>query len=209
MDNLSQTDVVLSKCHFILHNFRGDAWWNLWLSGDTGTLTVNKMALSIEVSAEMVSYSYFHWKKYDCNWVTKHRSRYYCKMSPIRPKLMSCHWSFDLRWVKISGHREQLGPCGSTSHFVNNRHSRVKTQGNFHSDLLHYPPSSFLCLISISSASRVPVLELSIHRLQGHDSPQAKVIKKVLQALEFPDYKVSVGVGTTHQPWRRTIKPLI
>ena len=47
-------------------------------------------------------------------------------MSRIRPRLMSCHWSFDLRWVKISGHREQLGPCGSTSHFVNDRHSRVK-----------------------------------------------------------------------------------
>ena len=122
--------MVLSKC-FILHNFRRDAWQNLWLSGDTGTLTVSKMVLSIEVSAEMVSYSYFYWKKYDCNWVTKLRSRYYCKMSRIRLKLMSCHWSFDLRWVKISGHTEQLGPCGSTPHFVNNRHSRVKTQGAF------------------------------------------------------------------------------
>ena len=29
----------------------------------------------------------------------------------------------------ISGHLEQLGPCGYTSHFVNTRHSRVKTQG--------------------------------------------------------------------------------
>ena len=37
--------------------------------------------------------------------------------------------SFDPQWVKISGHSEQLGPYGSTSHFVNNRHSRVKTQG--------------------------------------------------------------------------------
>ena len=87
------------------------------------------MALPIEVSAEMVSYSYFYWKKHDCNWVTKLRSRYYCNMSCIRPRLVSCHWSFDLRWVKISGHREQLGPCGSTSHFVNNWHSRVKTRG--------------------------------------------------------------------------------
>ena len=42
---------------------------------------------------------------------------------------MSCHWSCDPRWVKISGHSEQLGPCGSTSHFVNNRHSKVKTRG--------------------------------------------------------------------------------
>ena len=40
-----------------------------------------------------------------------------------------CHWSFDPWWFKISGHSEQLEPCGSTSHFVNNRHSRVKTQG--------------------------------------------------------------------------------
>ena len=95
MDNLSQTDVVLSKCRFILHNFRRDAWRNLWLSGDTGNLTVNKVALPIEVSAEMVSYSYFYWKKYDCNWVTKLRSRYYCNMPRIRPRLIRCHWSFD------------------------------------------------------------------------------------------------------------------
>ena len=32
-------------------------------------------------------------------------------------------------WVKISGHSEQLGPCGFTSRFVNNRHSKVKTRG--------------------------------------------------------------------------------
>ena len=127
MDNLSQTDAVLSKWRFILHNFCPDAWRNLWLSGDTGT--VNKMALPIEVSVEMVSYSYFYWKKYDCNWVTKLRSRYNCNMSCIQPRLIRCHRSFDPRWVKISGHTEQLGPCGSTSHFVNSRHSRVKTQG--------------------------------------------------------------------------------
>ena len=129
MDNLSKTDVVLSKCRFILHNFHRDAWRNLWLSFDMGTLTVNKMALPIEVSAEMVSYSYFYWKKYDCNWATKLHSRYYCNMSRIQPRLIRCHWSFDPRWVKISGHTEQLGPCGSTSQLVNNQHSRVKTQG--------------------------------------------------------------------------------
>ena len=129
MDNLSQTDVILSKCRFIPHNFRRDTWRNLWLSGDMGTLTVNKMALPIQAPAEMVSYSYFYWKKYECNWVTKLRSRYNCNMSRIRPRLIRCHWSFDPRWVKFSGHTEQLGPCGSTLHFVNNRHSRVKTQG--------------------------------------------------------------------------------
>ena len=42
---------------------------------------------------------------------------------------MSCHWSCDPWWVKISGHSEQLRPCGSTLLFVNNRHSRVKTRG--------------------------------------------------------------------------------
>ena len=47
----------------------------------------------------------------------------------LRHRLMSCHWSCDPQWVKISGHSEQLGPCGSTSHFVNNRHSKVKTRG--------------------------------------------------------------------------------
>ena len=84
---------------------------------------------AVDVSAEIVSYSYFYWKKYDCNWVTKLRSRYYCNMSRILPRLIRCHWSFDPRWVKISGHSEQLGPCGSTSHFVNNRHSKFKTRG--------------------------------------------------------------------------------
>ena len=83
-----------------------------------GYFDSKQMALPIEVSAEMVSYSYFYWKKCNCNWVTKLRSRYYCNMSHTQPRLISCHWSFDLRWVKISGHREQLGPCGSTSHFV-------------------------------------------------------------------------------------------
>ena len=41
MDNLSQTDVILSKCHFVPHNFCRDAWQNLY----SGPLTVNKMAL--------------------------------------------------------------------------------------------------------------------------------------------------------------------
>ena len=41
MDNLSQTDVILSKCCFIPHNFRRDAWWNLCGHlGHTGPLTV-------------------------------------------------------------------------------------------------------------------------------------------------------------------------
>ena len=118
---------LLSKCCFILHNFRHDAWQNLWLSGNTGTLTVNKMALPIEVSA--MSYSYFYWKKYDCNWVTKLRSRYYCNMSRIRLRLMRCHWSFDPWWVKISGHTEQLRPCESTLHFISNRHSKSQNPG--------------------------------------------------------------------------------
>ena len=129
MDNLSQSDVILSKYRFIPHNFRRDAWWNLWSSGSYGSLdSQNKMAL-LSMYRRIVSYSYFYWKKYDCNWVTKLRSRYCCNMSRIQPRLIRCHWSFDPRWVKISGHSEQLRPCGSTSHFVNNRHSKVKTRG--------------------------------------------------------------------------------
>ena len=88
-----------------------------------------QIGAAVDVSAEIVSYSYFYWKKYDCNWVTKLRSRYYCNMFRIRPRMIRCHWSFDPWWVKISGHSEQLGPCGSASHFVNNRHSKVKTRG--------------------------------------------------------------------------------
>ena len=46
MDNLSQTDVILSKHRLIPHNFRPDAWWNLWSSGSYGSLdSQNKMAL--------------------------------------------------------------------------------------------------------------------------------------------------------------------
>ena len=47
MDNLSQTDIILSKCHFTPHNFRHDAWSSYFFGhlGHTGPLTVNKMAL--------------------------------------------------------------------------------------------------------------------------------------------------------------------
>ena len=97
------------------------------------TLAVNKMALPIEVSAEMVSYSYFYWKKYDCNWVTIDKASQqvllqYVLHTAETDKVSLVLWSM---WVKISGHTELLrvGPCGSTSHFVNIRHSRVKTQG--------------------------------------------------------------------------------
>ena len=98
--------------HIIFVMTHGEIFGHL---GHTGPLTVKKNGAAVDVSAEIVSYSYFYWKKYDCNWVTKLRSRYYCNMSRIRPRLIRCHWSFDLRWVKISGHSEQLGPCGSTS----------------------------------------------------------------------------------------------
>ena len=131
MDNLSQTDVILSKCCFIPHNFCRDARWNLWSSGSWIRVPwqSKQNGAAVDVSAEIVSYSHLYWKKYDCNWVTKLRSRYYCNMSRIRPRLIRCHWSFDPRWVKISGHSEQLGPCGSTSHFVNNRHSKSQNSG--------------------------------------------------------------------------------
>ena len=36
MDNLSQTDMILSKLRFIPHKFHCDAWWNLWSSGSYG-----------------------------------------------------------------------------------------------------------------------------------------------------------------------------
>ena len=115
--------------HIIFIVTHGEIFGHL---GHTGPLTCwqsKQNGAAVDVSAEIVSYSYFYWKKYDCNWVTKLRSRYYCNMSRIRPRLIRCQWSFDPRWVKISGHLEQLGPCGSTSHFFNNRHSKVKTWG--------------------------------------------------------------------------------
>ena len=45
MDNLSQTDVILSKCRFIPHNFHRDAGEIFSHLGHTGPLTVNKMVL--------------------------------------------------------------------------------------------------------------------------------------------------------------------
>ena len=131
MDNLSQTDVILSKCCFIPHNFRRDAWWNLWSSGSYGSLdNQNKMALP----------SMYRWRlcriltSIERNTIAIESQSFaagilYCNMSRIRPRLIRCHWSFDPRWVKISGHSEQLGPCGSTSHFVNNRHSKSQNSG--------------------------------------------------------------------------------
>ena len=38
MDNLSQTDIILSKCRFTPHNFRRDAWRNLSSSGSYGSV---------------------------------------------------------------------------------------------------------------------------------------------------------------------------
>ena len=45
MDNLSQTDVILLKCHFIPSNFRRDAWRIFSHLGHTDPSTVNKMVL--------------------------------------------------------------------------------------------------------------------------------------------------------------------
>ena len=33
MDNLSETDMILSKYSFIMNNFHCDTWWYLWSSG--------------------------------------------------------------------------------------------------------------------------------------------------------------------------------
>ena len=52
MDNLSQTDVILSKCRFIPHNFRRDAWQNLWSPGSYGSLDSQQNGAAVDVSAE-------------------------------------------------------------------------------------------------------------------------------------------------------------
>ena len=144
------------------------------------------MALPIEVSAEMVSYSYFYWKKYDCNWVTKFRSRYYCNMSRLRPRLMSCHWSSDPRWVKISGHAEQLGPSGSTSHFVNNRHSRVKTQGAS-------------CIRGFGQTDGRRKFGLGIPQSRGASYIRDKMVHVLLRALTVPILKFPEALTSLRQ----------
>ena len=131
--------LIWTICHKLMWFYRNTALFHIIFVvthgeifghlGHTGPWQSKQNGAAVDVSAEIVSHSYFYSKKYYCNWVTKLRSRYYCNMSRIRPRLIRCHWSFDPRWVKISGHSEQLGPCGSTSHFVNNRHSKVKTRG--------------------------------------------------------------------------------
>ena len=42
MDNLSHTNVILSKYRFIPHYFRHDAQWNLWSSGSNGSLDIQQ-----------------------------------------------------------------------------------------------------------------------------------------------------------------------
>ena len=64
--------------HIIFLVTHGEIFGHL---GHTGPLTVKKNGAAVDVSAEIVSYSYFYWKKYDCNWVRKLRSRYYCNVS--------------------------------------------------------------------------------------------------------------------------------
>ena len=61
---------------------------------------------AVDVSAEIVSYSYFYWKKYDCNWVTKLRSRYYCNMSRIRQRLDKVSL---VLWSTVSQNLRPLG----------------------------------------------------------------------------------------------------
>ena len=63
-----------------------------------------KMALPIEVSAMMVSYSFFYWKKYDCSWGTKGQRRCDCNISHICLILLRCHWSSYPWGVEISDH---------------------------------------------------------------------------------------------------------
>ena len=47
-------------------------------------------------------------------------------MSRIRPRLIRCHWSFDPRWVKISGHSDHVGLLRTLSTIDN---QKVKTRG--------------------------------------------------------------------------------
>ena len=122
--------MILSKRRSSLHNFQRDTWRNLWSYGSYGYFDSQQNGPAINVSAKIVSWSCFYWNKYDCTWGTKVCSGCWCNMPHIRQRLMRCHWSFDPQWVKISGYLEHLGPCESTSHFVNNRHLRVKTLGS-------------------------------------------------------------------------------
>ena len=71
MDNLSRTDVILSKCRFIPHNFHRDAWRNLWSSGPYGSLDSQQNGAALDVSPEMASHSCFYRKKYDCTRVQR------------------------------------------------------------------------------------------------------------------------------------------
>ena len=76
-----------------------------------------------------MSYSYFYWNKYNCIWSTKVRRGCWCNMPHICQRLMRCHWSFDLRWVKSQATRSSSDHVGLLHTFFKNRHSRVKTQG--------------------------------------------------------------------------------
>ena len=102
--------------HIILVVTHGEIYSHL---GNTGPLTVNKMALP-----SMYRWRWRHIHAFiGRNTIALRVQRFTAGANIIcltyATDWSSCHWSCDPRLVKISGHTEQLGPCRSTSHSQN------------------------------------------------------------------------------------------
>ena len=95
-------------------------WRKQWAcsgqSRSTSVLPINHMIQMPQCLLGFVNHDY-------STLVTEVHSRFKCIMSHICLRLMRCHWSCNLWWVKIL---KQLGPWGFTSYFVNNRCSESK-----------------------------------------------------------------------------------
>ena len=135
---LGISSLIWTICHKLMWFYRNDILFHIIFVvthgeiyshlGHTGPLTVTKMALPLMYRRRWRHIHAFIGR----NTIALRVLRFAAGANVIcltYARLMSCHWSCDPRRVKISDHSEQLQPCGPTSHFVNNRHSRIKTQG--------------------------------------------------------------------------------
>ena len=117
---------VTNWCDFIKmpHKFRRDAWRNLWSSASYRSL---HQALPSMYRRRWHHIHAFFWK----NTIALRVQRFAAGANIICLTYAEDWWSVISPVIhgESKSHSEQLGPWGSTSHFVNNRRSRVKTWG--------------------------------------------------------------------------------
>ena len=115
-------NAVLFHIIFVTH---GEIFSHL---GHTGPLTVNKMALPLMYRRRWRHIHAFIGR----NTITPRVQRFAAGANVMCLTCATDWWAVIgpvIHGESKSQASEQLRPCGSTSHFVNNRHSRVKTRG--------------------------------------------------------------------------------